>query len=144
MNLDDLKKKLELFLKKEGLTLYDLSYQKGDHILSVVLDEKLDLEKIEPISNKISEFMDKNDEEFDNYILDVTTVGAERPINNVDEVLKAINSYVYIETKKESYNGMLIEFKDEKITIEYMEKTRKKIAVIDYKEVKQMRYAIKF
>lgn len=144
MNLDNLKKKLEVFLKKEGLILYDLSYQKKDHILSVVLDNKLDLDKIEVISNKISEYMDKNDEEFENYILDVTTVGAERPIRNENEVLGAVNSYVYVETKKESLNGTLIEFKDGKLTIEYMDKTRKKMAVIDYKEVKEMRYAIKF
>lgn len=144
MNLDNLKKDLNDYLKGEGLKLYDLSYQKSEQILTVMLDESLDLNAIEEISSKISDFMDKHDSEFDNYILDVTTVGAERPIKNEDEVNKAIGSYVYVKTKEESLNGTLTDYKEGKLYLEYMDKTRKKQAVIDYKEVKQMRYAIKF
>lgn len=144
MNIEKLKEELESFLKNEGLKLYDLHYQKSEQILTVMLDESLDLDALEIVSQKVSEFMDKHDEDFDKYILDVTTVGAERPIKNEDEVIKAINSYVFVKTKTESYNGTLTKYEEGKLYLDYMDKTRKKQAVIDYKEVKQMRYAIKF
>ncbi len=144
MNLTKLKEDTVKFLENEGLKLYDLTYDTKEETLTVMLDESMDLDKLEEVSNKISDFMDGHDEELGKYILDVTTVGAERPIRNEEEVKAAVGSYVFVKEKKESYNGTLKKYEDGKIYLEYLDKTKKKEAVIDYKEVKVMRYAIKF
>lgn len=144
MNLKKTEEELKKHLKKKKLRLYSVCFNKTDKTLTVMLDESLDLKKLETISQDLSEFMDSIDEDFDSYILDVTTVGAERPIVTFDEVIDATGQYVFIKTKNESLYGTLTKVEDEKLYVEYLDKNRKKSSVIDYKDVKQMRYAIKF
>jgi len=144
MNLEKLKEEIKNFLKKSGYQLYDVTYQKNDSILSVVLDEVLDLKKVEEISNELSTYMDTIDQDMGNYILDVSTVGCEKPIRNEEEIKKAIGSYIYLKTKEVELNGTLLSFEENVIELEYKDKTRVKKMTINYKDVKQMRYAIKF
>ena len=144
MNLQKIKDELKAFLKKEDMKLYDLSYKRKDNILEVTLDESLDLNELEVISNKISNFMDSIDEDMDQYLLDVNTVGIERPIRNLEEVKKAIGNYVFIKTKDKAINGNLISLEEEVLTVSYKDKTTVKQLKIDYKDVKEMRYAVKF
>ena len=144
MKLTELKIKLEDFLNDKSLHLFDLEYSKKDNILTVLIDENLSLDDLENLSNEISKFMDDYDEEFDAYILDVCNVGAERPIRNDEEIMKAIDSYIYIKTKEKEYYGYLKEFNNDELLIAYKDKTRDKTITLNKIEIKKIRYAVSF
>lgn len=144
MDLSKLKPKLEKDIESIGYHLYSLNYYKKDNILEVLIDESLDLDEISKLSEKISSFMDKYDEEFDNYMLDVASAGIERTINIPNDVTKAIGSYVHIKTVNDELNGNLIKFDNDELFIEYLDKTRKKELKVNAKDVKELRYAVKF
>ena len=145
MKIDDIKQKLAEYLEEKKLKLFEITYQKKDQTLSILLDEKLDLDKLEEISNDISQYLDKFEDEFDdNYILDVSTVGAERPIRDEDELIKAIGEYIYVKSKESEYYGTLIDYTDGIIHLEVIDKTKTKNVSVDYSKTKQVRYAVKF
>lgn len=144
MELKKLKDELTAEIKALGYTLYSLSYDDKENILQVLIDESLDLNTISLLSEKISLIMDRYDADFGNYLLDVSSVGIERPIRNEEEVMKAIGSYVFVKTKDFKTNGTLIDFKDGRLSLEYMDKNIKRKAVIEYKDVRQLRFAVKF
>lgn len=145
MKLDNIKNDVNKYLLEKKIKLFDITYNKAESSLCILLDEKLELDKLEEISNDLSIVLDKYDEDFDeNYILDVSTVGAERPIRDKDELANAIGSYIYVQIKNNEYYGNLIEFADEVLVLETKDKTRIVKVSIDYKDVKQVRYAVKF
>lgn len=145
MNLESIRSKLEEYFSDKQLKLYDIAYQKQDQTLSILLDEKLDMDKLEEISNDVSTYLDKYEDEFeDNYILDVSTVGAERPIRNEDELNGAIGEYIYVKTKENEYYGTLKDYTDGIIHLEVMDKTKVKNVSVDYSKTKKVRYAVKF
>ena len=144
MELTNIQKCLEEFLSKKDLKLFEVSYFKKDSILQVMLDESLDLDNIEIISNEISSYLDTIDIDLDSYLLDVTTVGSERPIRNESELKDSVGSYIYIKTKEEELNGTLEKFEEGILTISYKEKTKNKIKTISYTDIKKIRHAIKF
>lgn len=144
MNKELLKEKLSEFIETKSYHLFDLEYSKKDNILTVLIDETLSLDELEVLSNEISTFMDKYDEDLDAYILDVCNVGAERPIRNDEEIKKAVGSYIYVKTKDNEYNGTLDKFEDDLLEISYKEKTRNKIVTINKNDIKKIRYAVSF
>lgn len=144
MDLKKIEEKLSKDIEKIGYHLYSLKYKKKDKILEILLDETLDLDQISKVSEKISKFMDKYDDELEDYLLDIASAGCEREISNEKELIKAIKKYIHIETKDKKVDGTLIEYKDNKLKVEYLDKTRKKILEIYYSDVKKMRYAVNF
>ena len=144
MDLEKIERELRPFLEEKGHSLYEVKFQKKDSILSVILDESLDMNAIEEVSKEVSDFLDRYDEEMEAYLLDVSTVGIERPIRNAEEVKKAVGSYVFVKTKEEKLQGTLESFENGILTLSYLEKTRKKHKAIPYENVKQMRYAVRF
>ena len=145
MDLKVIEKDLSDYCKTNNLNLFEVSYSKKEQTLSIILDEKLDMDKLEEVSNDLSNYMDKYNDDFEeNYILDVSTVGVERPIRNEDEINKAIGEYIYIKTKDEETYGYLRKFENDILFVEYKEKTKDKIKNIEYSKVKKVRYAVKF
>ena len=145
MNLDKVEKSLKDYLSDLKIKLYELNYLKNDSTLSIVLDERLDMNELEEVSNKISEYLDKYADDFDdNYILDVSTVGIERPIRNEEELSEAVGEYIYVKTKDYEYYGDLKEFADGIIKLETKDKTRTVNVSIEYSKTKFVRYAVKF
>ena len=145
MNTEKIRNVLNEFVSNRQMKLFDVEYRKGDSTLSVLLDEKLNMDELEDISKEISDLLDRYDDEFeDNYFLDVSTVGAERPIRNEDEVKDALGEYIYVKTKDKEYYGVLISFKDGIMNLKVTEKTREKDVSVDYRKTKKVRYAVKF
>ena len=145
MNLDKIKTILKECAESNGYKLFDVTYHKGDNILSVLLDEKLNMDELEKVSNTISEYLDNYDDEFaDNYFLDVSTVGVERPIRNENELKDAIGKYIYVKCKDKEYNGTLVSYEDGTLVLKVKDKNRIKDVSVDYKECKKVRYAVEF
>ena len=145
MDLSKVKKSLQEFIAGKGMKLFEVTYHKKDATLSVLLDEKLSMDELEKISQEISEHLDRFEDEFDdNYLLDVSTVGVERPIRNEQELLEAIGVYIYVKTKEKEYYGTLKSFAEGKLLLETKDKNRTKDISVDFSQIKKMRYAVQF
>lgn len=144
MEVNTFKEALSKDIESVGYHLYSLTYKKKDNILEVLIDESLDLDGISRLSELISGFMDKYDEDFDEYLLDVSCAGCERRIRNEDELRRAVGEYVHIKTREFEEDGYLKSFENGKVTVEYMDKTRKKAVTVNYDDIKMIRYAVKF
>ena len=143
MNLKEISKNLSNDIEKVGYHLLDLKFNKSENILCVIIDESLDLNEIETLSRKISKFMDKYDESFNNYILDVCSAGIERPIKTLDEVKKNVGEYVNIKTDKKTIEGTIKKVNGNIITVEYMNKNIKKVEDVNFTKIKKIRKAVK-
>ena len=141
MDLSRVKKSLKEFVEEKGMKLFEVTYHKKDATLSVLLDEKLNMDELEKISQEISDHLDRFD---DNYLLDVSTVGVERPIRNEEELLEAIGAYIYVKTKEREYYGTLKSFEEGTLLLETKEKNRTKDVSVDYSQIKRIRYAVQF
>lgn len=144
MEIEKLKDNLKRDLKSLGYDLYDVYYQKKDNVLSVIVDKQMDLNEVEELSKKVSSIMDLYDEDMDEYLLDVSSVGIEREIRDKKELEKAVGSYIYVKTKELKVYGDLLEFKDDVLTLETKDKNITKKVNINYSDIKFVRYAVKF
>ena len=145
MDLDKIRNVLNEFVSEKQMKLFEVSYRRSDETLTVLLDEKLNMDELEEISAEISQFLDGYEDEFeDNYFLDVSTVGVERPIRNEEEVLAAIGEYVYVKTKENEYYGTLKAYEDGVLRLSVKDKTKEKEVSIPYSKTKKVRYAVKF
>lgn len=145
MELNKIKEIIKEYVESKNLKLFDVSYFKSDSILTVLLDEKLSIDEIEVFSNGLSEYLDKYEDEFeDNYFLDVSNVGVERPIRNEEELEDAIGSYIYVKTKENEYYGTLKSYTDGIIHLITKVKNRTSEVSVDYKKAKKVRYAVEF
>ena len=144
MDIKKLKEDLKRDLTCLGYELYDVSYSKKDSILHVTVDKNMDLKEIENLSKKISKIMDMYDEDMDEYLLDVSSVGIERPIRDREEMEKAVGSYIYVSTKEQKVYGDLLSFKDDILSLSVKVKNTETEMDIDYKDVKNARYAVRF
>lgn len=144
MEIKELKENLQRDLKSLGYVLYDVSYEKKNRILHVTIDKQMDLNEVEELSRKVSSIMDMYDQDMEEYLLDVSSVGIERKIRNQDELKAAIGSYIYVKTKELKVNGDLVDFDGEVLTLNTKEKNINKTLKINYKDIKFVRYAYKF
>ena len=144
MELKQLKKDLGRDLKSLGYDLYDVTYSKKDRILQVLIDKEMDLKEIESLSKKVSSIMDLYDQDMEEYLLDVSSVGIERPIRNEEELRKAVGSYIYVMTKELKVYGDLRGYEDGVLILETAEKNIRKEVKIAYDDVKNVRYAVRF
>lgn len=150
LDVNILKEQLENLLKDDGYTIEDIKYHKieGENVLSIVVDheENIDLAKISMVSEKISNFLDEIDPIEDAYTLDVSSLGAEKPIR-LDRlehyVDKKINVHLIHPYLGENYlEGILKEVSDDEAIIAYKEKTRTKEAKILRKNIDRARLAV--
>ena len=145
MNLEKINHALDEFCKENKVKLFEVSYHKNDQTLTVLLDEKLNMDELEEISKKLSDYLDRFEDEFeDNYFLDVSNVGAERPIRNEEELKQAIGEYIYVKTKDNEYYGTFKSYSNGVISLDVTEKNKTKNVSIEYKNTKKVRYAVKF
>ncbi|MCP0886029.1 ribosome maturation factor RimP [Ligilactobacillus sp. WILCCON 0076] len=104
-------------------------------LVSDELGEKLDTCEPDPIPQA--------------YYLEVSSPGAERPLKKEVDYEKALNKYVNVSLYQQLngqkiYEGTLIELTATDLTLEYMDKTRKKSILIPRKQIAKARLAIKF
>lgn len=151
MDLKIVQEKLSTFLNENGYELYDLKFKKsGDYFLEVIVDRvaPIDMNAIEEISRLISTYLDEINLIDVPYMLDVSSLGAEKPLN-VSRLKDYLNQYVNIHLinpfKGENIlEGTLKEVNEEEIILEYKVKTRVYLANIKKENIYKARLAIKF
>ncbi|CAG9607411.1 ribosome maturation factor RimP [Pseudoneobacillus rhizosphaerae] len=136
-----------------GLELVDVEYVKEgrEWFLRVYIDKDagVDIEECGLVSEKLSEKLDELDPIPHNYFLEVSSPGAERPLKKEKDFQKSIGKNVLLKTYEaidgeKSFEGTLIEFRNEIVKIEIKIKTRKKILEIPYDKVASARLAVTF
>ena len=134
--------------------LVDVEYGKigGDYVLSILVDKSdgITVEDTAVLTDIISPLLDtiKPDPFPDQYMLEVSSPGLERPLKTKEALKNAIGSYINVSlykaiNKVKVFEGDLVSFEDETLVIDYLDKTRHKMVEIPYEAVAKARMAVK-
>lgn len=152
MDLLSLKPQIEKKVNELGYDLVSLTSrkEKGDLILSIVIDkvDPIDMNEIVSVSEKLSAFLDEVDNSETPYLLDISSLGAEKPLK-VESLKEYVGRYVNVHVinainGENIFEGDLLEVSDDSITVEYRIKTRVHKVVILLSNIYKIRLAIKF
>lgn len=140
-------------LEEMDLELVDVEFVKEgkNWFLRVFIDSLngVDIEECGRVSEKLSEQLDEKDPVDYPYFLEVSSPGAERPLKKEEDLKKAIGKQVNIKTYEpiegeKVFEGKLVNFDGETVTIEVKIKTRVKTFEIPYVKVAKARLAVTF
>ena len=148
MNVKNIEDILNPYLEQNGFKLYDIGFvrESGMNILRVLVNKKggINIDELSEINNYLSDELDKLDIPYDEYMLEVSSPGAEMPLRNPEEVLEHVGSYININTGDTVYEGTMISFDNNIVVIRVNLKGRFKNFEIPYENIKKIRLAVKF
>ncbi|RKQ37518.1 ribosome maturation factor RimP [Oceanobacillus halophilus] len=146
-------KLVQPILEGKDLELVDIEYVKEgkNWFLRVYIDKPggVDITECGEVSEQLSDKLDKADPIKDPYFLEVSSPGVERPLKSKEDFEKNINQNVYLKLYEQingnkEYEGILKEFNNDMLTIEYKEKTRTKQVEIPFEKIAKARLAVVF
>ena len=85
----------------------------------------------------------------DEYYLEVSSPGAEKPLKTLQKVQDSVSEYVYIQFKNPTLGmndvyGTILSVEGTRIELQYMVKNIKKKCIIDYNDIAFIRLAVQF
>lgn len=139
---------------KAPYELVDVEYGKmgGDYVLSIFVDKPggISVDDTADLTDVISPLLDtlKPDPFPEQYFLEVSSPGLERPLKTKEALENAVGSYINVSLykaidKTKVFEGDLMSFDGETLTIDYLDKTRHKTVEIPYQTVAKARLAVK-
>ena len=147
MQIEKVKEILAPYVLKNNLELYDVELVKeaNELILRVLLDKEggIDLETLALANDFLSAELDKIDSDMPEYLLEVSSPGAEKPLRNIDEIKKSIGKYIHVELEGMIYEGVLNDFVDNCVVMRINIKGRFKNINVEYSKIKNIRLAVK-
>lgn len=148
MEISQIKELLLPYLEQNQLELYDISFVReyGYSILRVLIDKDggIDIDELAKCNDYLSVQLDQIDEDMPEYMLEVSSPGAEKELRNMSEIQKAIDQYVHIELPNMIYEGVLKGITEQnEIQLYFNAKGRFKTILIPYNEIKFIRLAVK-
>ncbi|MFS0574189.1 ribosome maturation factor RimP [Sporosarcina sp. 179-K 3D1 HS] len=136
------------------LELVDVEFVKEgkDWFLRVYIDTPqgdIDIDQCALVSEKLSTELDRTDPIPQNYFLEVSSPGAERPLKKEEDYEKAVGQYVFIKTYEpidgmKEFEGYLIVNEPDSIELQIRIKTRKVTVAIEKEKIALARLAIDF
>ena len=153
MNIEESVKNLvEKPIKALGYNEIQVKYVKefGNWYLRILVDKDdvVDLEDIIKVNDLVSPLLDQADLIDNEYVLDVTSFGAEKPIE-VSKLEKYVGKYINVHLsnpyKGENYlEGDLVDVNENEVTLSIKDKARLVKATLERKNIDKARLAIKF
>ena len=147
MDINVCKQILDPYLKEHDLIFYSVELVKegGELILRVILDKKggIDIDELGDANEFLSSKLDKYDGDMPEYLLEVSSRGAERTLDNEEEIEEAVSKYIHVVTENMEYEGEFLENSPQSITVRCNLKGRFKNFVINKNEIKLIRLAVK-
>lgn len=148
MDLTKVKEILIPYLEKNELTLYDVKWtsEYGYKVLQVFVDKSggIDTDTLATVNEYLSAELDKLDADMGEYMLEVSSPGAEKELRNKEEVLENVGKYIFIKTLDNEYEGDFISFENDVVVIRINIKGRMKNINVNYSDIKLIRLAVKF
>lgn len=124
--------------------------EKGDKILAIVVDrvKPIDMDAIVALSRELSDYLDELSPIEDAYTLDISSLGAEKPLK-MEQLPLYIGSYIHVHLTnpingENIYEGDLVAVNEDNIQLSYRQKTRTKVVDITKANISKIRLAIKF
>lgn len=124
----------------------------GDYVLSILIDKPggITVEDTAQLTDVVSPLLDtiQPDPFPEQYMLEVSSPGLERSLKTAEALSNAVGSYINVSLYKsidkvKIFEGDLLSFDGETLTIDYMDKTRHKTVDIPYQTVAKARLAVK-
>jgi ribosome maturation factor RimP len=142
-------------LDKEKFELVEVEFVKEgkNWFLRVFIDKPggIDLEECVLVSEQLSEKLDAADPDPipQEYFLEVSSPGAERPLKKESDYEAAVGNYINVSLyqpldAEKQYQGTLLSLTKDELVLKIRIKTREKELVIDRKNVAKARLAIQF
>ena len=148
MELKQLEKLVNEKLSENGYELVNMTY--SNKTLSIVVDRvsPIDMDAIVEVTNVINALLDEVDPFESEYTLDVSSLGAEKPLK-IEKLHEYVNSYVNVHLTnpingENIYEGDLVAVNEDNILLSYRQKTRTKTVDIQKSNISKIRLAIKF
>lgn len=134
--------------------MVDIEYDKmgSDYVLSILVDKAsgITVEDTAELTELISPLLDtiSPDPFPDQYMLEVSSPGLERLLKTAESLKAAVGSYINVSLyraidKVKVFQGDLVAFDGDTLTIDYLDKTRHKTVEIPYQAVAKARLAVK-
>ena len=138
---------LNPYLNDNDLSLYSIEWVKefGSKILRVCIDKKggINSDDLALVNNYLSEKLDSYEKEMpDDYMLEVSSPGAEKELRNEEEVLESVGMKVNVKTLTDEYEGKLLSFENGILVVSINLKGRIKKIEIEYNTIKKIRLAV--
>ncbi|MEX3744438.1 MULTISPECIES: ribosome maturation factor RimP [Lysinibacillus] len=137
-----------------NLELVDVEFVKEGRnwFLRVYVDTPeggIDIEQCAQVSERLSLLLDENDPITQNYYLEVSSPGAERPLKKDADFEKAIGKFIYVKTYEpvkdmKEFQGYLTSYDEHTLVIEVRIKTRKITVTVEQEKIALARLAIDF
>lgn len=140
-------------LEQEQLELVDIEYVKEGKswFLRVFIDKEngVDIDDCGLVSEKLGEKLDALDPIQQNYFLEVSSPGAERPLKKQQDFIRAVGKHVNIKTYEpidgsKEFEGTLLSYDEKEITLSIKIKTRTKEITIPTEKIAKARLAVIF
>lgn len=145
---------IQPILDHHDVYLDDIEYvlEKKDWYLRIFIEKNvghLDMDTCVAVSEDISKKLDEVDLIKDEYYLEVSSPGAEKPLKTLQKVQESVGEYVYIQFKNPTLGmnevyGTLLDVDGETLTLQYMVKNIKKKCIIQYNDIALIRLAVQF
>ncbi|GAA3350211.1 MULTISPECIES: ribosome maturation factor RimP [Bacteria] len=137
-----------------NLELVDIEFVKEGRnwFLRVYVDTpegSIDIDQCAQVSERLSLLLDEKDPITQNYYLEVSSPGAERPLKKDADFEKAIGKFIYVKTYKpindmKEFQGYLTSYDEHTLVMEVRIKTRKITVTIEQEKIALARLAIDF
>lgn len=141
-------------LEELNLELVDIEFVKEGRnwFLRIYIDTPtggIDIDQCALVSERLSAILDEKDPIDQNYYLEVSSPGAERPLKKESDIEKAVGKFIYVKTYEpikdlKEFQGYLLSNNEKSIEIEVRIKTRKVQIEIEKEKIAKARLAIDF
>lgn len=142
-------------LEENQFELVDTEFVKegNDWFLRVFIDKPggIDIDECVMVSERLSEKLDATDPIPQAYFFEVSSPGAERPLNKEEDFQKAFADQAYIHVSlyqklegEKQFEGFLVALSDEELTLKVKQKTRTKEITVKRSNIAKARLAIEF
>lgn len=145
MNSNSIKAKLQPLITPHKLNIYSIKrkYEYGENIVEILLEgPNIDTDLLGEIHLKLHALLDDSDIN-PNYFLEVSSVGAEYPLRDLEHIKDHIGSYVYVEANKFMGMGLLKAVDGNILTVYYNDKGQFRNKKIEYDTVRKIRTSVK-
>ena len=148
MNVKEIEDILNPYLIENGFKLYEIGFvrEAGMNILRVLVGKKggINIDELAMVNEYLSVKLDNIDIPYEEYMLEVSSPGAEMPLKTKEDVMEHVGSYININTGDTVYEGTMLSFDNNIVVIRVNLKGRFKNFEIPYENIKKIRLAVKF